>query len=204
MENILLLKDYFSCLFFSYFCFLPHPFSSPFLHFLSFSRDLCPSPLFIILWEYQEHPWHLKVPWLTSTRNLRCLCAKSHRHKYMLTLNWVYAHFIFRKLISVMWVRKQNFQTNQKSLKPERLNSRVWTLYMDTMSIPKVYCNSRLHNNYILILKSMLNFNICTEKETQQTRWGHSTSYEVMRLVLHREQKTTWRTNNLEKKKAEM
>jgi len=69
---------------------------------------------------------------------------------------------------------------------------------MDTVSIPKVYCNSRLYD-YILISKSMLNFNICSEKETQQTRWEHSTSYEAMRLILHREKKQLEETITLKK-----
>lgn len=55
---------------------------------------------------------------------------------------------------------------------------------MDSSFIPNVYCNSRLYNSAILISKSMLIFNICNDKETQQTRWEHSTSCVVMILVL--------------------
>lgn len=61
-----------------------------------------------------------QVPWLTSTGNLWCLCAKKgYRHKHILTRNWAFARFIFRRLILVMCIRKWNFQTNQKTLKPE-------------------------------------------------------------------------------------
>lgn len=63
-----------------------------------------------------------QVPWLTSTRNLWCLCAKKgYRHKHILILNWVFACFIFRKLILIMRIRKLKFSNKPENSKTEIL-----------------------------------------------------------------------------------
>lgn len=115
-----------------------------FLFLLSLLFSSCLSPLFLMLTGPSRTRWCIpcQVPWLAPARHLRCSRAKKGC-RHICWLNSVYACLMFRKWILVMVVRKQHFQTKQKTLKPERLNSGVWTLYMATTSTSKACCNSR-------------------------------------------------------------
>lgn len=102
----------------------------------SFFAVTFPQPFAHYTMRISGTPFH--IPWLTSTRNLWCLYAKKdYRHKHILTLNWVFAHFIFRKLILVTWIRKWNFQTTQKTLKPEN-----WILEFEHSTRPSQRCTA--------------------------------------------------------------